>query len=369
MSLSNWPTYLHDPANTSFLNIEMELPTKIIWTHKYEGDPKSDSHKLSDLIVYRNRLYILTEDGYFRALSVETGQEIWRLYQRNYSVWTAPAAKDGQIIWCWGVGKLLALDPLRPKVKWYKWAGGTVTTDIAVNNNDFFYGTNDGILYSQSIKDGNQNWETKLSSLSQNISCIADGRVFELDNGGIDGIDRIYCLDQNNGKIIWKKKAEATGTPALFKSGKIYYGGIYYGGIKTSINDLIRCLDSKDGRVIWSRVIAGYEDACPLAMADSLLVGMNSLSQNRWKLLFMDSADGHSIGELEGDGHITSQIVASHGFLAFGTDRNEIVLVDAKQRIVKSTLAVPGNKPFSLALTRNKLLVGSEDGTITCLGN
>jgi outer membrane protein assembly factor BamB len=88
-----------------------------------------------------------------------------------------------------------------------------------------------------------------LAWISENISAqegssvsVADEKVF------VNCIDRLVCLDQSSGKILWNRSFEATldtcqvwGSSPAYDDGKVFLSGS--GTV---------CLNASDGRVLWS---------------------------------------------------------------------------------------------------------------------
>lgn len=97
---------------------------------------------------------------------------------------------------------------------------------------------------------------------------VAAGRVYVTDRqlpqgaanpadpfqrGSINGGERVLCLDERDGKVLWKHEYDCTYTvsyPAgprvapLARDGRVYTLGV---------EGNLFCLDARDGRVIWSR--------------------------------------------------------------------------------------------------------------------
>ena len=99
----------------------------------------------------------------------------------------------------------------------------------------------------------NENLGEAFSSVS-----IADGRIFT--QGNVDGVGRIFCIDEKNGKTIWSVKSPAEkreyreghgngarGTPTV-DGNRVYT--ISGGGAVT-------CLETKTGKVHWSLHLIG----------------------------------------------------------------------------------------------------------------
>lgn len=149
-----------------------------------------------------------------------------------------------------------------------------------------------GILESFPKGGPNVLWRTPIADGYAGPS-VADGRVFVMDfvrdsdapggNGaGPDrpGIERIHCLDQQTGQILWTHKYPVTYTiayPAGPRCTPLVHEGIVYA--LGAVGDL-HALDPKTGDIIWSKNLRkiykttapmwGYA-AHPLILGDMLI--------------------------------------------------------------------------------------------------
>jgi outer membrane protein assembly factor BamB len=94
---------------------------------------------------------------------------------------------------------------------------------------------------------GLKKWEFlgKNDDLLQMIStpCLADGKLYFGEGFHEDLNCKVYCVDAENGKEIWRfKTAGQTESSPAVANGKVYIG---------AGNDGIYCIDAKKGKKIW----------------------------------------------------------------------------------------------------------------------
>jgi outer membrane protein assembly factor BamB len=109
---------------------------------------------------------------------------------------------------------------------------------------------------------------------------VAGGRVYLLDRqladgaknptnafgkGAIAGSERVLCLDETTGKIVWEHKYDCTyriSYPAGPRATPVVSGGRVY--TLGAMGDLL-CLDANSGKIIWSKnFLKEYEAPVPL---------------------------------------------------------------------------------------------------------
>lgn len=108
---------------------------------------------------------------------------------------------------------------------------------------------------------------------SENISAqegssvsVADGRVF------VNCVDRLVCLDQSSGKILWNASFDAT--PDLCQVWG--FSPAYYNAKVFLSASRVVCLNASDGRTVWSFASPngkGAVDGGPSVAAGRVLVG------------------------------------------------------------------------------------------------
>lgn len=97
---------------------------------------------------------------------------------------------------------------------------------------------------------------------------VADRRVFvhdrqlapgatnpanAFDQGGVPGTERVLCLDETNGQLLWRHEYAATYTVS-YAAGPRVTPTVHQGRVYTlGAEGHLFCFDAADGRVIWSR--------------------------------------------------------------------------------------------------------------------
>ena len=104
-------------------------------------------------------------------------------------------------------------------------------------------------------KTGVKKWEFlgKDGDLVQMIStpCIADGKLYFGEGFHDDKNCKVYCVDAENGKEVWRfKTAGQTESSPAVANGKVYIG---------AGNDGVYCLDAKNGKELWKHPPANYK--------------------------------------------------------------------------------------------------------------
>lgn len=99
-----------------------------------------------------------------------------------------------------------------------------------------YVGHSDGSLYCLNGQDGKVIWKTDRIGLSTSSPAIADGRLYI-------STDALYCIDPLDGTVIWKSAVDhATGyANPIVEGGRVYFGDArkFY------------CVDAVTGQRIW----------------------------------------------------------------------------------------------------------------------
>ena len=108
-------------------------------------------------------------------------------------------------------------------------------------------------------KDINTNWDKKeplqmwTAKVGLGFSSIIEAEGFAFTQGYSNGKNTLYCLQANDGKIIWKVDFPCPKSDNYFKGGSrttpLFYNGNLY--LCTHVGDLY-CLSSESGDVKWS---------------------------------------------------------------------------------------------------------------------
>lgn len=250
---------------------------KQVWTFNTEGVVLEGPDVANGLV------YAASTDQNVYALNEETGLEVWR-FQTNGKIIEKPVYHNGRV-YIGGCldGNFYCLDAVTGKEIWkLHIKAGTVAVPL-VHGNRIYTGYDDMNLYCLDM-DGNIIWrfqardviaawpasisEDKLFFGSWDCNCYCvdlSGRLvwrFSAPNPVLCPIaykgrvyvpcwdHNVYCLDENDGNIIWKTDVNGfPGGSIMAGNGMIYIG---------STDDNVYALDCDNGDVIWKQNTNGY---------------------------------------------------------------------------------------------------------------
>ena len=87
---------------------------------------------------------------------------------------------------------------LNPKVIWKFKTQGPIRGSSAADQENIYFGSADGYLYSVRKKDGALTWKFQTSGAITSTPAMGGSAVF------ISNADFIYAIQQNTGKLLWK---------------------------------------------------------------------------------------------------------------------------------------------------------------------
>jgi outer membrane protein assembly factor BamB len=215
----DWPMFMKDPELTA----DGAGPTNLALKWKFKtGAIVNPSPTVVDGVCY-----VGSSDTNIYALDAETGSELWR-FETDYDV----------------------------------------VSTVAVVNDRVYTGADDGNVYCLDANTGNKIWETFAGGVKKNIiynsiavvnlrssPIVVNDKVFV---GALDG--NMYCLNANNGDVIW---VYATDGP-IYAAPTVVDNAVYFPstrggyqrnwGPEVEYGDFYK-LDAGDGSVIWHKEI------------------------------------------------------------------------------------------------------------------
>lgn len=123
--------------------------------------------------------------------------------------------------------------------------------NIVYNDNTVFVTTAFGMIYSINIDNGKINWSKSVEIPIKSTSVAKNGKLYFITSQ-----DKLYAIDQNDGKTLWTHSgmSEATSIygasgPSISEDGKII--------IVPHSSGEILALNSENGKPIWSEMLTG----------------------------------------------------------------------------------------------------------------
>lgn len=112
-------------------------------------------------------------------------------------------------------------------------------------------------------------WKTEIGIQGYlNNSIVVKNKIYVgssgLQHNEPDRKDGIYCLNSENGQILWHYKTPEDACGVAYSDGKI---------ITTGDDGFLRCLDAESGKEVWGIKRSGPLYAQPLILSGKVLVG------------------------------------------------------------------------------------------------
>jgi len=352
-----WPAYLHDSKNSATVDIETGLPEKIVWRKRYQA--KGSEWPISNVIIYHGNVLVYTADGFIRALDVDSGTEDWKVGGFEMPLNMAFSGTRGKIV---GFGLFLFSLSIDGGSLYYP----TIKEDLQKKNiprepptpimastpitpagNRIYFASVDKLLYSISTANWRVIWKAEMvggTGQPQQAPCVANGMVF------VPTLDRIYCFNKDNGNTLWTKPF-AIDSSIVFSENRIYCG---------STSGTVFCLDPLDGSVIWSRELSGGILKAPLVLKDRVIVSAGPVYCLR-------KDNGEPLWQNDRLGEAWTPLAATRSFCLFGDGNGNIYFINQKSGDVMKTFNIPEH-PFTVALNKDRVVIGTERGYLFCFG-
>ena len=351
---ADWPVFRGDPLMTGVgkANLPEKLDEK--WTFK-TGDGKRTGGIEGAPAIVNGVVYVASFDKHLYAIDVPTGKQKWKT-KLGY-VKASPAVKDGRIYVGDLDGKFYCVNAADGKVLWTFEAGAEIQAGANFHGNNIIFGSHDSNLYCLNPK-GEKVWVTAVDGPINAAAPIVGNKTFA--TGCSDGI--LHVIDATNGKelgtldlrgqsvataavvgdrifasmvtnqvvgadlkdlkSLWAFEAAKRQQP--FYSSPAVAEGLVVAG---SRDNKVYAIDAKSGEAKWSFTTKGQVDAAPVIVGDRVYVGCLSDDGNFYVL---NLKTGKLIQELELDGPVTGSAAVGTDCILVGTDKGTLYCLGKK---------------------------------------
>jgi outer membrane protein assembly factor BamB len=196
---------------------------------------------------------------------------------------------------------------LNPKVKWKFKTQGPIRGSSTSDQENIYFGSADGYLYSVRKNDGELIWKFQTSGSITSTPSIAGSVVFTSNT------DFIYAIQRSTGKLLWKFQMQPA-LPAYWEwdyytaSPVISDGRVFIG----SGDGNLYVLSAEQGKLLWKYKTNGRIRAASLVRGNSVY-----LASNDGVVYVLNAQDGKLQWKFATEG-------ASLDSRKFGWDRNSI---------------------------------------------
>lgn len=348
-ALADWPVFRGSPEMHG--RAADPLPDQLVekWTFKtgnaIEGAPA----------VVAGVVYVGSADKHLYAVELATGKLKWKT-ALGAPTKASPAVRDGAVYVGDSDGKLYAMNAADGAVKWTFEAMGEITGGVNFHAKNVLFGSHDGKLYCLDAA-GKKQWEFDIQQQVNGAPAVAGDRTFV---AGCDSV--LHVVDATNGKeVAAVDLGGQAGATAAVGGDAVYVGTMsnqvvgvdWKAGKKTwafeaarrqqpfyasaAVTDQLVVAGSRDKRVYaldrstgkerWSFAAAGNVDASPVVAGGRVYVGSLSDEGNFYVL---DLGTGRKVQELNLDSAVTGSAAVTEGLLLVGTERGTLYCLGGK---------------------------------------
>ena len=265
-----WPMFQNDAGHKGFSVGDGPITNNVIWD---EYAPIG----LSSPIVIPNEIILATSLGLV-AVDLYTGENIWHNYEVIMSSKT-PAYANDKIFAAKG-SNIVALNESGAIL----WEQEIETGELSlVASNDFVFVAVNTNVYCLNQNDGTIIWSNSTEPMDGTIlsdPAYENGKVY------VAGGKKVVCFDASTGHKDWDRQVLGSNPAEIF-----YYGAVTLFEEKIyviSLQGKVFCLDVSDGSEIWSYQTSGYSFESSVAIAynnvymgnGSQVICLNALSGN-----------------------------------------------------------------------------------------
>jgi outer membrane protein assembly factor BamB len=315
--------------------------------------------------------------GVSSSVPPDTLKVLWS-YSAGDAILSSPTVADGVVYVGVGNGDLIAVDLGSGKQRWkYATKSFVDESSPAIGAGAVYVGDLDGIVHAVSVRDGKALWTFKTMSEIKSSPIVVNDRVLV---GSYDG--NLYALDARTGGLVWKyeTKGMVHATPAVV-------GDIAY---VAGCDEVFRAIRISDGKQVYEIKIGANTAASPVVEGDRAFFGtfnyeVLALDLKARKILWrFDDPDRdfpfYSSAALLSDriilGGRDKLVRALHrttgkeiwNFAARGSSDGRLYVLDAATGAKKSEFDAGSGIVSSPAIAANRILIGSQDGVLYCLG-
>ena len=335
----NWDSFQGNIQHSGFRDENSDFVTNL-WTCEVSSNPLSPA-------IYKDLIYIISQDGILKAIDMETGEKEWEL-DIDAKTNSSPIIHQNRLyVGC--EDGLKAININTHKVIWDYDAGNVESTPFYFDD-VIYFGSDDGHIYGLN-KDGEVEFNKKLDGEISSPIVVNDtiyvgssnSKIYSVDLdksidwrfttgdeilsapsyvnetiifGSCDG--NVYCLNQSNGELNWKVDLnnKVISSPTIDE----YDNNLYIGSDEGNLT----CIDTRDGTVKWSHNTDGKVQTTS-ALKDNLI----SFASNNGYLYVLNKYTGieeftYNPGTILFNSPITSSPVINGNSLFFADQSGQL---------------------------------------------
>ena len=323
-------------SSDGFLYALDALSGDLVWKYDAESPIASSPAIHGETVVVGSRngvLHGVSTNGGISRWSLETGPDLptaWGYEGWDY-IMSSPTVVDGVAYWGSGDGYVYAVTVESGEELWRFSTGGRVRSTPAVVNGQLVVGNSSGFVFALDAASGRERWRFETAGANLNSAdfgfdrrqifsspAINDGKVYI---GSRDA--SLYALDATDGSKIWNYDGD--GSSWIIASPAIAANRVFSG---RSTSGIFRAIDRETGTELWQVSAGGYVYSSPVVVGSTVYVG-----QGDGDFVAVDVATGEERWGYRTGAAIFSTPLVNDGRIYFGSDDGFVYSIKAAENL------------------------------------
>jgi len=350
-----WPMFHHDLNRSGYSTSTGPDTNNVLWAFQAEGRIHQSSPAVVD-----NKVYFGCDNINFYCLNSDTGEKIWQTLIPGGIYASSPAVDNGKVYFgtLYQNRGIYCLNATNGEIIWrYQTPpGNTIIASPAVYQGKVFIGAPNpepGCMYCLDVDTGEEIWVSQAIDFPVSAVVYNDRVYF----GAKDF--NVYCLDANNGTVIWKYTTEGHNEHYIYVI--IYDGKLYAGG-----EDGLYCLNIKNGSLIWKYPTDKLIFSTPCTANGNIYFGADD-----GILYCLNATYGEKIWDFDGmkNSYIRSSPAYADGKIYISpVEYDKVFCLDATSGEKIWDFNTVSEVWSSPAIADGKVYIGLESGEFLCFG-
>lgn len=342
----NWPLFRGDALMSGVGHAKLPDQLDERWTFKtgdtIEGAPA----------IHEGTVYVGSFDKHFYAIDLATGRQKWKLKLGH--VKASPSVKGDKVYVGNLNGDFFCLAAADGKQLWKFETGGEISSGCNFHGENILIGSHDSTLYCLD-RDGKKLWSVMTDGPVNGSPVVVGDTTFV---AGCDSV--LHVLDAKTGKELGTVDLGGQAAATAAVKGDFAYVG-------TMTNNVV-AIDWKNKKKAWSFEAA--QRSQPFYASAAVTDGLVIAGSRDNRLYALDRATGKEVWSFEAEGMIDGSpvVVGNRVYTGCLSKDGNFYVLDLKTGKKLQELELDAAIPGSLSVGPDCILVGTDKGTLYCLG-
>jgi outer membrane protein assembly factor BamB len=362
---SSWSMFRHDAVRSSIGENGPEN-LSLLWSFTTGGAVMSSPSIVNGIV------YFGSQDHNIYAVDAKYGNKIWS-FTTNNTIESSVAVADGKVVTGAEDGYMYCLDAYTGKMLWKTFVDGNqpvtygsavmIRSSPAIVDNTVYIGSLDGHLYAINFTNGIIIWKYQTGGWIKSSPTISNNAAYITSETPDSGT--IYKINAATGTLIWK---QALPYEHQFTGGYDMIGTPTVADKKVFTSANLRtyyCLDDQNGKIIWNFTNPAANEfivSSPIYLNDKLFI------VDKFDITCLNATTGNKIwNTFTGDEYYVSPSYADNKIYIVTSERN-IFIFNAQTGEKLDRYILPSASWSSPTPYDGKLYIGSKDWNLYCLG-